>query len=107
MSDLFPVHYAILIPLLPLLGALVAGFFGVKFLKGNSHWPIWIGVGISAVLSLILLFGTLGLAHKAGETPAESGTPAVAGHVSAAAESVRSLSATTKVFTWFVAGTPG
>ena len=52
----FVVHYSWLIPLLPLIGAACAGFFGAKFLKGQSHWPIWIGVGASALLSLTLLF---------------------------------------------------
>jgi NADH-quinone oxidoreductase subunit L len=62
MLDLFAVKYSYLIPLLPLIGAAIAGFFGAKILKGNSHWPIWIGVGASAVISLSLLFQMLGLA---------------------------------------------
>ena len=45
--DLFAVKYSYLIPLLPLLGAMIAGFFGAKILQGQSHWPIWIGVGAS------------------------------------------------------------
>src|SRR5438045_3967706 len=56
----FVIQYSYLIPLLPLIGAIFAGFFGVRYLRGRSHWPIWIGVGISAVLSLTLLFGMLG-----------------------------------------------
>jgi len=63
MSELFAVKYSFLIPLLPLLGAIVAGFAGAKLLKGRSHWPIWIGVGISAILSISLLAGMLGLWH--------------------------------------------
>ena len=54
------VGWSYLIPLLPLIGAVISGFLGAKWLKGKSHWPIWIGVGISAVLSLTLLFGMLG-----------------------------------------------
>ena len=54
------VNLSWLIPLLPLLGAIVAGFAGAKVLRGRSHWPIWLGVGGSAVLSLALLFGMLG-----------------------------------------------
>ena len=61
--DLFAVKYSYLIPLLPLLGAIIAGFFGAKILRGNSHWPIWIGVGDSALISLSLLFGMFGLWH--------------------------------------------
>ena len=53
----FVVHYSWLIPLLPLIGAVCAGFLGAKVFKAQSHWPIWLGVGASAVLSLILLFG--------------------------------------------------
>ncbi|MEM7809442.1 MAG: proton-conducting transporter membrane subunit, partial [Planctomycetota bacterium] len=48
-----------LIPLLPLVAAAVAGFAGKRILGGRSHWPIWIGVGGSAVLSLALLFTML------------------------------------------------
>src|SRR5271156_2910472 len=60
MNDLFAVKHAILIPLLPMLGAVVSGFFGARWLKEKSHWPIWIGVGISALLSIWLLLGTWG-----------------------------------------------
>ena len=57
METLFAVKYSFLIPLLPLIGACVSGFFGARWLKQNSHWPIWIGVGCSAILSFLLLFG--------------------------------------------------
>jgi NADH-quinone oxidoreductase subunit L len=67
MEHLFAIQYAWLIPLLPLLGAIVAGFFGARWLKGNSHWPIWIGVGCSALLSLSLLIGMLGFWHPGHE----------------------------------------
>jgi len=63
----FVIRHSYLIPLLPLLGAAVAGFFGARYLKGNSHWPIWIGVGSSAVLSFTLLFGMLGRWHPQHE----------------------------------------
>src|ERR1044071_444012 len=66
----FVIKYSWLIPLLPLFGAVIAGFFGARWLKGNSHWPIWIAVGISAILSLTLLFGMLG--HVAGTHSAHS-----------------------------------
>jgi len=66
----FVIDHSYLIPLLPLLGAAIAGFFGARYLRGNSHWPIWAGVGASAVLSLVLLFGMLGrwgdLSHGTG-----------------------------------------
>jgi NADH-quinone oxidoreductase subunit L len=56
----FVIEHSYLIPLLPLIGAIVAGLFGARILKGNSHWPIWLGVGASAVMSLTLLAGMLG-----------------------------------------------
>src|SRR5829696_2608149 len=65
MFDHPVIQYSLLIPLLPLLGAIIAGFFGARWLKGNSHWPIWIGVGIIAVLSIWLLASMLGAAHHA------------------------------------------
>ncbi len=63
MEDLFAVQYSYLIPLLPLAGAVIAGFFGARWLKGQSHWPIWLGVGASAVLSFMLLIGMIGHSH--------------------------------------------
>src|SRR3712207_2242924 len=56
----FVIEHSYLIPLLPLIGAAAAGFFGARHLRHNSHWPIWIGVGASAVLSIVLLLGMLG-----------------------------------------------
>ncbi|MDP9174785.1 MAG: NADH-quinone oxidoreductase subunit L [Planctomycetota bacterium] len=63
MDALFAVKYSFLIPLLPLIGAAIAGFAGAKLLRGQSHWPIWLGVGASAVISLSLLFQMLGMMH--------------------------------------------
>jgi NADH-quinone oxidoreductase subunit L len=82
MQDLFAVQYPWLIPLLPLIGAVIAGFFGAKWLKGNSHWPIWIGVGASAIISISLLVQMLRL------TPDADGL----------------LSASSHVYWWIVAG---
>src|SRR5688572_10069422 len=97
----FVIQHSYLIPLLPLIGAAAAGFFGARHLRHNSHWPIWLGVGASAVLSIALLFGMLGRwdshgdghggggAEQAAEThPAESpaeGTTSDAGEGSAVA----------------------
>jgi NADH-quinone oxidoreductase subunit L len=55
MNELFAVKYSFLIPLLPLFGAAISGFFGAKILRQKSHWPIWLGVGLSAIISLSLL----------------------------------------------------
>ncbi len=68
METLFPIQYSYLIPLLPLLGAVIAGFFGAKILRGQSHWPIWIGVGLSAILSISLMTKMLGLWHEEPQT---------------------------------------
>ncbi|MGN6505713.1 MAG: hypothetical protein ACTHM6_09130, partial [Tepidisphaeraceae bacterium] len=64
----FVIEHSYLIPLLPLLGAIVAGLFGAKILKQQSHWPIWLGVGASAVMALVLLAGMLSHQHPAAET---------------------------------------
>ena len=66
MEQLFAIKYSYLIPLLPLLGAAIAGFLCTGARKHLAHWPIWIGVGASAVLSLSLLFSMLGLAQGEG-----------------------------------------
>ena len=68
MEQLFAIQYAYLIPLLPLIGAVIAGFFCTGGRKTLAHWPIWIGVGASAVLSLSLLFGMMNLAHGEGQS---------------------------------------
>jgi NADH-quinone oxidoreductase subunit L len=61
------IDHSYLIPLLPLLGAVIAGFFGAKWLKGNSHWPIWIGVGLAMVMSIVLMIGMIGeVSHANG-----------------------------------------
>src|SRR5262245_10126164 len=49
-----------LIPGLPLLGAAVAAFFGPKYLRERSHWPVVIGAAGScgvAVWALATLIG--------------------------------------------------
>ena len=78
MHELFAVKYSFLIPLLPLIGACVSGLFGARWLRQQSHWPIWLSVGASAVLSLMLLFGMFRYWGK-GEPP-RPGTAADATH---------------------------
>src|SRR2546421_10774762 len=94
MEQLFAIKYSWLIPLLPLVGAAVSGFLGARWLKGNSHWPIWIGVGCSAILSFTLLFGMLGLWHAGAERSAAPGHPAAA------------LAYNKVLFDWITAGNP-
>ncbi|MFN4241610.1 MAG: NADH-quinone oxidoreductase subunit L [Tepidisphaerales bacterium] len=55
MADGFPVQHAYLIPLLPMVAAAVVLLLGSKVLRQQSHWPVWLGVGGSAVLSLWML----------------------------------------------------
>ena len=45
------------IALMPLLGAIVAGFFGARIGRAGAHWVTSTGVGISALLSLYVLAG--------------------------------------------------
>ncbi len=63
MEQLFAVKHSYLIPLLPLLAAAIAGFLCTGSRKKLAHWPIWIGVGISAILSVTLLFGMASVWH--------------------------------------------
>src|SRR5687768_14218036 len=81
MEELFAIKYSYLIPLLPLLGACIAGFFGAKWLKGQSHWPIWLGVGASAVLSFMILFAMVGETHHAAPAHVEGAAATQAAHV--------------------------
>ncbi|MEW8043045.1 MAG: NADH-quinone oxidoreductase subunit L [gamma proteobacterium symbiont of Phacoides pectinatus] len=47
----------LLIVLAPLLGAVVAGLFGGRIGRSASHWVTSSGVGLSALLSLYVLYG--------------------------------------------------
>ncbi|MGD2108001.1 MAG: NADH-quinone oxidoreductase subunit L [Phycisphaerae bacterium] len=49
----------ILILLAPLAGAIVAGALGRPILRGRTHWPAIIGVGVAFVTSLVV-FGQFG-----------------------------------------------
>jgi NADH-quinone oxidoreductase subunit L len=101
MDQLFAVKYSYLIPLLPLIGACLCGLFGAKVLKGQSHWPIWLGVGASAVISFSLLFGMFhhwgegDLLRRPGANPATA-EPIEEGH--------SSLSITSNWYEWARAG---
>jgi NADH-quinone oxidoreductase subunit L len=108
------VTYSWLIPVLPLLGAIVAGFFGAKYLKGQSHWPIWIGVGGAAVWSLLILvtmfFSVPGADHD-DHAAAADGTHFIAADVDPAAlvgpvVTVPTVEHRSHWYTWFAAGDP-
>src|SRR4051812_16046206 len=110
MTELFSIKYCWLIPLLPLIGAIVSGFFGAKWLKGSSHWPIWLGVGASAVMSIALLFGMLGLEkHEApeGASTAAHGNTEHGVKMDTRSTPERYPSAPRQLFTWLEAGNKG
>jgi NADH-quinone oxidoreductase subunit L len=95
----FVIDHSYLIPLLPLIGAVIAGFFGAKILRGQSHWPIWIAVGISAVLSLTLLFGMM--RHVGGEEKQEA---AAAGEHETSSTASGQFFQHSHWYTWFDSG---
>ena len=47
-------HVYLAIPLLPLLGALIAGLFGSKIGRAGAHWVTILGVAASFVLALVV-----------------------------------------------------
>jgi proton-translocating NADH-quinone oxidoreductase chain L len=64
-----------LIPALPLLGAIVAGFFGPKWLKSKSHWPVVLAIaGACIVTILYALVPLLGHDHEMSRIRAPSFT---------------------------------
>src|SRR3954471_12095923 len=79
----FVIEHSYLIPLLPLIGAAAAGFFGARHLKQNSHWPIWLGVGVSALLSIALLLGMLSRWREAGHGEGHAAAGNAAQHATA------------------------
>jgi NADH:ubiquinone oxidoreductase subunit 5 (subunit L)/multisubunit Na+/H+ antiporter MnhA subunit len=52
-----------LIPGLPLLGAVVAGFFGPRLLRDRSHWPVVLACAGACAVTLWALFRLLGMEH--------------------------------------------
>ncbi|HEX2973989.1 MAG TPA: NADH-quinone oxidoreductase subunit L [Tepidisphaeraceae bacterium] len=93
---LFTVDHSYLIPLLPLAGAVAAGFFGARWLKQQSHWPIWIGVGLSAAMSILLLVQMV--SHTGSLTPAGVPWPYIK------LPGVFPLAASQDWYTWIQAG---
>jgi NADH-quinone oxidoreductase subunit L len=65
LQHIFPIQYSFLIPLMPLIGAAIAGFGCTGSRKKLAHWPIWLGVGFSAVLAIWLLTSMLSASHHA------------------------------------------
>ncbi len=65
----FLIDYSILIPLLPLVGALISGLLMTGRRNPLAHWPIWLGVGYAAIHSILLLFGMIAEAGRAHGAP--------------------------------------
>jgi NADH-quinone oxidoreductase subunit L len=62
-----------LIPALPLLGAIIAGFFGPKWLKTQSHWPVVLAVAGSCVITIVYaVVPLLGHGHEIARIRAPS-----------------------------------
>jgi NADH-quinone oxidoreductase subunit L len=73
-----------LIPGLPLLGATVAGFFGPKWLRAQSHWPVVLAVAGSCIVTFVYaLAPLLGHGHEVARIVAPSFTWFEAGNVRA------------------------
>jgi NADH-quinone oxidoreductase subunit L len=107
MHELFAVKYSWLIPLMPLIGAAISGLLGAKWLKEKSHWPIWLGVGASAVMSLALLAGMVGIWGKiAVEKPTSGEHAAEVSHAAPAAneDSGNQLATNVHWFNWINVG---
>jgi len=60
--------YAKLLPLLPLIGAVLAGAFGRPLLRGWTPLPVILGVGLSFACS-IAIFMSYGGGHQASQVP--------------------------------------
>ncbi|MCE9547289.1 MAG: NADH-quinone oxidoreductase subunit L [Planctomycetia bacterium] len=45
----------VLVPALPLLAAVVTAVLGPRVLKSRAHWPVVLGLGLSAIVALMLL----------------------------------------------------
>ena len=60
-----------LIPVAPLVAALIAAFFGPKVLGQRSHLPCWFGLAVSMVCAYVVLFSIVpGGFGEHGSTPA-------------------------------------
>ena len=78
MEHIFPICNSWLIPVTPLIGAIIAGFFCTGSRKKFAHWPIWLGVGLAALLSFCLLSVASAACRQAPQSssvPAPPGAP--------------------------------
>ncbi len=99
----FVTHNSWLIPVLPLVAAIVVGLFGRNVLKGQSHWPIWAGVLASAVMAFVLLGGMI--SHTGGHaTTAESVDVPEGAAIGSLIGPVATNTFSNTWFTWFSAG---
>lgn len=85
--------FAILIPLLPLLGTLLVGVVGLRFLRDKSHWLVIAGVGVSLVLAC---FVWRDVATQAGRDETAHGMNAET------AVGTSALSKSIPIYNWFL-----
>ncbi len=104
MDGLLAVKFCWLIPLLPLVGAAIAGFFGARWLKQQSHWPVWIGVAASAVLSFMLLAGALRQMPKGPMKDSSTTEGGISGGAPYGWKDIEKTSADRVMYTWIKAG---
>ena len=97
-TSLLPVDLYATLPFWPLLGAIFTGIMIALRLKAErAFWPVVLGVGVSAVLGVILFFDLPGmLPHKA-----DAG---VTGHVAEAAHEYHDPGFTHTIYNWISLG---
>jgi NADH-quinone oxidoreductase subunit L len=66
MHDLSPTTLLVLVPLLPLVGAVLTVALG-RILGSRAHLPAIAGIAASAAVAVVLLVGLVGTVRKAGE----------------------------------------
>jgi len=91
-------YLAIWIPLLPLLGAVLVGVFGLRWAKDRSHWFVLLGVGLSLFLAIKVFVEVRVASSRGGEH--------ITGVEVAPAEAVGqgTLSTSIPVYEWISAG---
>src|SRR5690606_19463965 len=94
-----------LVPFLPLAGAAIAAAGG-RWLKGRSHWPVVLGIGLSFLVSLGILFSFApAQGHEGAAGEGEAAAVAGAGEGgSGAAEPASAHGGAVQVYRWIDAG---
>ena len=78
-TSLLPLSIYSTLPLWPLLGAILVGILVAARVRAEAaHWPVVLGVGLSAVLGVMLFFDLPGALHEQPAAGAVSEHPAAA-----------------------------